>query len=161
MLWKTKILTPVGELQVFASDKEIRGVLWPESDVTKFDINAKYVESKENPIFEKLSAQLGEYFNGDRQTFDLPLDPIGTEFQQSAWKALTKIPFGETRTYSQQAAIIGRPKAVRAIGAANGKNPISIVIPCHRVIGKNGSLTGFGGGIDIKEKLLDHEKKQM
>jgi methylated-DNA-[protein]-cysteine S-methyltransferase len=161
LILKSKLTTPVGELHVFASEKGIRGILWPESNLTKFDIDAKRVKPSESPIFENLSRQLEEYFSGKRRSFDLPLDPIGTEFQMSAWKALTEIPFGETRTYGQQAKIIGRPKAARAVGAANGKNPISIVVPCHRVIGKNGNLTGFAGGLCTKQKLLKHERDQI
>ena len=102
--------------------------------------------------------QLTEYFAGERTTFDLPLDPVGTEFQVAAWRALGEIPYGETRTYGEQAAGIGRPTAVRAIGAANGKNPLSIVLPCHRVVGADGSLTGFAGGLDAKRFLLTHEQ---
>ncbi len=101
--------------------------------------------------------QLREYFAGRRRAFDLPLAPRGTPFQLRAWQALQDIPFGETRSYQQQAAAIGQPNAVRAIGGANGRNPLPIVVPCHRVIGKDGSLTGFGGGLDCKRRLLDHE----
>ena len=99
------------------------------------------------------------YFAGERQTFDLPLAPRGTEFQQSVWSALQQIPYGETTTYSTIAERIGRPAAVRAVGAANGANPIPIVIPCHRVIGASGSLTGFGGGLDVKRQLLAMEAR--
>jgi methylated-DNA-[protein]-cysteine S-methyltransferase len=105
------------------------------------------------------ATQLRAYFAGERQTFDLPLAPRGTEFQQSVWSALQKIPYGETTTYSTIAERIGRPAAVRAVGAANGANPIPIVIPCHRVIGASGSLTGFGGGIDVKRQLLAMEAR--
>jgi methylated-DNA-[protein]-cysteine S-methyltransferase len=97
---------------------------------------------------------LQEYFRGERRTFDLPLAPRGTEFQMDVWRALQRIPYGETRSYSGIAREIGRPAAVRAVGAANGANPIPIVIPCHRVVGSNGSLTGFGGGIETKRWLL-------
>ncbi len=101
--------------------------------------------------------QLAEYFDGQRRSFDLPLSPRGTAFQLAVWHALTEIPYGETRSYSQQAARIGQPQSVRAVGAANGRNPLPIVIPCHRVIGANGSLTGFGGGLPTKHFLLRME----
>ena len=103
--------------------------------------------------------QLRAYFAGELQAFDLALDPRGTEFQQSVWRALLDIPYGQTTTYSTIAQRIGRPAAVRAVGAANGANPIPIVIPCHRVIGANGSLTGFGGGMDVKRQLLALEAR--
>jgi methylated-DNA-[protein]-cysteine S-methyltransferase len=100
---------------------------------------------------------LDEYFKGNRKDFDLPLNPTGTAFQKNAWDALLKIPYGETRSYKQQAEAVGNAKACRAVGAANGKNPISIIIPCHRVIGTDYKLTGYGGGISVKEKLLELE----
>jgi methylated-DNA-[protein]-cysteine S-methyltransferase len=107
-----------------------------------------------------VAAQLQQYFRGERRAFDLPLAPRGTEFQQLVWSALQRIPYGETRSYSDIAREIGRPAAVRAVGAANGANPIPIVIPCHRVVGSNGSLTGFGGGIETKRWLLALESPQ-
>jgi len=109
--------------------------------------------------FTAAKLQLTEYFCGTRRHFDLPLDAAGTIFQQEAWSALQQIPYGQTRTYQQQAAVIGRPAAVRAVGTANGRNPISIIVPCHRVIGANGSLTGYGGGLNAKQWLLAHESK--
>jgi methylated-DNA-[protein]-cysteine S-methyltransferase len=102
--------------------------------------------------------QLDEYFNGTRRDFELPLDLQGTEFQIAAWNALAEILYGRTASYGQQAASIGRPKAVRAVGGANGRNPVAIVLPCHRIVGADGSLTGFGGGIEVKKWLLDHEQ---
>ena len=110
--------------------------------------------------FDDLRRALDEYFAGRRTTFELPLEPRGTEFQRSVWRALTQIPFGETTTYRAIATRIGKPEAVRAVGAANGANPLPIVVPCHRVIGSNGSLTGFGGGLPVKRWLLDHEAGQ-
>ncbi len=110
-----------------------------------------------NGVLDEAAAQLEEYFAGARTTFDLPLDLRGTPFQIAAWEALAAIPYGETRTYAEQAARIGRPDAVRAIGAANGRNPISIVLPCHRVVGSDGSLTGFAGGLEVKAALLAFE----
>ncbi|HET6655290.1 MAG TPA: methylated-DNA--[protein]-cysteine S-methyltransferase [Gammaproteobacteria bacterium] len=105
--------------------------------------------------------QLDEYFAGERRDFDLPLQPQGTAFQQSVWRALCDIPYGETESYGTLAKRIGKPKAVRAVGASNGLNPLPIVIPCHRVIGANGSLTGYGGGLEIKQKLLALESEQL
>ncbi len=103
--------------------------------------------------------QLGEYFAGERRVFDLPLGPDGTGFQRLVWRALGTIPFGETRAYGTIAHAIGRPSASRAVGAANGKNPISIIVPCHRVIGASGALTGYAGGVAAKEWLLGHERR--
>ena len=110
--------------------------------------------------FEAAIAQLAEYFAGGRQDFDLPLAPEGTSFQRTVWQALTRIPYGETTSYSTLAQRIGKPQASRAVGLANGANPLPIVVPCHRVIGADGSLTGFGGGLDIKRKLLALEREQ-
>ncbi|MEA2236394.1 MAG: methylated-DNA-[protein]-cysteine S-methyltransferase [Thermoanaerobaculia bacterium] len=114
---------------------------------------------RDDEALREAADQLHAYFAGERCTFDLPLAPRGTDFQQSVWSALQQIPYGETTTYSTIAERIGRPAAVRAVGAANGANPIPIVIPCHRVIGANGSMTGFGGGIDVKKQLLALESR--
>jgi methylated-DNA-[protein]-cysteine S-methyltransferase len=108
--------------------------------------------------FRAAIAQLEEYFAGTRRDFDLPLAPRGSGFQLAAWRALRDIPYGATRSYAEQARVIGRPDAVRAVGAANGRNPISIIVPCHRVVGADGSLTGYGGGLDRKRWLLEHER---
>lgn len=113
---------------------------------------------KETPLIKDAKKQLDEYFAGNRKKFDLPLKPRGTEFQNSVWKALEEIPYGETKYYGEIAEIIGNPKASRAVGLANNRNPISIIIPCHRVIGKNGKLVGYGGGLHIKELLLNLEE---
>jgi methylated-DNA-[protein]-cysteine S-methyltransferase len=107
--------------------------------------------------FADVPVQLAEYFAGIRRRFDLSLRPAGTAFQQRAWRALAEIPYGTTRTYGEQAAMIGRPTATRAIGAANGRNPIPIIVPCHRLVGHDGGLTGFGGGLERKRYLLEHE----
>jgi methylated-DNA-[protein]-cysteine S-methyltransferase len=114
---------------------------------------------RDDRVVADVAAQLQQYFRGERRAFDLPLAPRGTEFQQLVWSALQRIPYGETRSYSDIAREIGRPAAVRAVGAANGANPIPVVIPCHRVVGSNGSLTGFGGGIETKRWLLAHESR--
>lgn len=115
-------------------------------------------EEMETPLLRTVAMQLGEYFAGNRKSFSIPLMPSGTEFQKKVWNALLQIPFGETRSYQEIAEAAGSPKAYRAVGNANNKNPISILIPCHRVIGKNGSLVGYGGGLEIKEQLLALER---
>ena len=115
-------------------------------------------EQGETPLIKKAAAQLREYFDGKRKTFDLPLAPRGTEFQLTVWKALQAIPYGKTCSYGQLADRIGNPRACRAVGMANNRNPITIIIPCHRVIGSNGSLTGYAGGLDLKDKLIMLEK---
>lgn len=112
------------------------------------------------PILQETEKQLAEYFAGIRKAFDLPLAPEGTDFQKSVWQALQQIPYGETRSYKEIATAVGNPKASRAVGLANNRNPISIVIPCHRVIGANGKLVGYGGGLGIKEALLQLEKNR-
>ena len=112
----------------------------------------------QTPLLAQAFEQLDEYFAGKRQTFDLPLKPVGTPFQLACWQALQTIPYGQTVSYGEQAARVGKPKACRAVGMANHRNPISIIIPCHRVVGKNGSLTGYGGGLAAKEYLLKLER---
>lgn len=112
------------------------------------------IEIRETPLLKNAAKQLKEYFDGKRKDFDLPLNPHGTEFQRKDWDALCKIPYGETRSYKDIAEMLGNPKACRAVGLANNRNPIAIIIPCHRVIGSNGSLVGYAGGLHIKEGLL-------
>jgi len=158
-MWKTSLSSPVGELHAYASSSALLALFWGQGENSQLGSSAQFVEVDSHPILARLQEQLNQYFAGSRQDFDLPLEPVGTEFQLAVWNALRKIPFGETRSYSEQAAMIGNPAAVRAVGAANGKNPISIVVPCHRVIGKNGDLTGFGGGLSAKQFLLDHERR--
>jgi len=114
--------------------------------------------NQETPLLQKAAFQMREYLRGERKNFDLPLAPEGTSFQRQVWKALQAIPYGETRSYKDIAVVIGKPKAMRAVGMANHHNPISFIIPCHRVIGANGSLVGYGGGLELKKKLLDLEK---
>jgi len=113
---------------------------------------------EQTPLIKKAGKQLDEYFSGKRKVFDLPLSFKGTDFQVTVWKALQSIPYGETRSYKELAEMTGNPKACRAVGMANNRNPIVIIVPCHRVIGHNGSLTGFGGGLDLKQQLLELEK---
>jgi methylated-DNA-[protein]-cysteine S-methyltransferase len=110
-----------------------------------------------NPLLAEAVSQLGDYFASRRREFQLPLDAVGSSFQKRVWAELVKVPYGETRSYSQMAAAIGSPRAVRAVGAANGANPIAIVVPCHRVIGSSGKLVGYGGGLALKKRLLDLE----
>jgi methylated-DNA-[protein]-cysteine S-methyltransferase len=114
-------------------------------------------DKKETPLIKKAANQIEEYFNGKRKVFDLPLVLHGTDFQVKVWKALQKIPFGKTHSYGEIAAMIGNPKACRAVGMANNRNPIAIIVPCHRVIGSDGSLTGYAGGLGIKQRLLELE----
>lgn len=123
------------------------------------NLPAEY-ENTETPLISEAVRQLTEFFTGDRKGFDLPLALIGTDFQKSVWQALLTIPYGETRSYQDIAILIGNPKASRAVGLANNKNPISIIVPCHRVIGKDGSLTGYGGGLAAKKYLLELEKSK-
>jgi methylated-DNA-[protein]-cysteine S-methyltransferase len=149
----------VGELGLVSSAEGLVALLWPGDLRVPLPAVPVRVEGAADPILASTVIQLDEYFAGTRTNFDIPLSPHGTEFQLEAWAALRLIPFGETRSYAQQALTIGRPNAVRAIGAANGRNPISIIVPCHRVIGSNGSLTGFGGGLDAKSYLLNHERR--
>jgi methylated-DNA-[protein]-cysteine S-methyltransferase len=124
------------------------------SDDTPADWPRDGLRSPENPLLADAIDQLNEYFAGARETFSVPLRPAGTPFQLSVWRALEEIPYGHTRTYRDIACSIGKPTATRAVGAANGQNPLPIFVPCHRVIGSNGSLTGFGGGLDVKLALL-------
>lgn len=148
--------SPVGTLKLVASDTGLAAILWPNDDPARVRLGAP-IEDDAHPVLLEAERQLREYFEGHRKTFDLKLDFNGTEFQRKVWSALLTIPYGETRSYAQIARQIGRPDAVRAVGAANGKNPISIVAPCHRVIGSSGQLTGFAGGLEAKAFLLAHE----
>ena len=153
--------SPVGELILVAYDTSLRAVLWGDDDSEwkRAAIDRRSVIFQQSAVVEQATAQLKEYFVGDRQEFDLPLEPIGTEFQSSVWRSLTEIKFGSTVSYSEQATSIGRASAVRAVASANGRNPISIVIPCHRVVAASGGLGGFAGGLDAKRWLLAHERE--
>ncbi len=148
--------SPIGKLLLTGTRQGISGLwIWGEKHCP-----APFPAGEENPTaFTEAARQLAEYFAGTRTDFNLPLVLAGTPFQQAAWAALRQIPYGQTRSYQQQAAAIQRPAAIRAIGTANGKNPISIIVPCHRVIGANGSLTGYGGGLAAKQWLLAHEAR--
>jgi methylated-DNA-[protein]-cysteine S-methyltransferase len=143
--------TRIGELLLAGDSSKLSMIGFPKGAMRR-DPEPDWIYNEEP--FENVQTQLAEYFNGKRKNFDLPLSLTGTEFQVSVLKALLEIPYGETRSYGAIAKQIGRPKAVRAVGAANGRNPIPIIVPCHRVIGSSGDMTGFGGGIDTKEALL-------
>ena len=157
--------TPVGKMRIGATDegiclfdfqyrKSIDSIMKRIETIT----NEQFAEG-EHPYFDKLERQMTEYFNGTRKEFDLPLHFAGTPFQKSVWEGLLKIPYGETRSYKQQSIFLGNEKAIRAVAGANGENGIAIIVPCHRVIGEDGSLTGYGGGLQRKKWLLDHERK--
>ena len=152
------IESPVGALTLVASDTRLAAILWEVERANRVRLGA-LVQGDGQPLLAVTERQLGEYFAGQRQRFDLALEFAGTAFQQKVWQALLTIPFGETRSYAQIAQQIGHPTAVRAVGAANGRNPISIVAPCHRVIGASGGLTGFAGGLTAKAFLLGLEKQ--
>ena len=143
--------SPIGKLALIADDDFLRGVYFEQSRHGGPPENAKRGTNK---IIDATRKQLDQYFARKLTAFDLPLGAEGTEFQKKVWKALTRIPYGATRSYGEIAAKIGAPQASRAVGAANGRNPIPVIVPCHRVIGSTGALTGFGGGMDRKRFLL-------
>jgi methylated-DNA-[protein]-cysteine S-methyltransferase len=153
----TTMPSPVGRLMLVASDRGLRAVLW-EDDDGRVPIRTDVVDAPDHPVLVAAVAQLAEYFAGTRTEFHVPLDPEGTEFQRAAWQVLRTIPYGETMSYGEQAGRLGDPNKARAVGAANGRNPISIIVPCHRVVGASGSLTGFAGGLAAKAWLLGHER---
>jgi len=152
--------SPLGQLKLMAGGDSLAAVLWEKEIPGRVRLSASE-EYDAHPVLIEAKRQLAEYFAGERRAFDLKLDFAGTEFQKSVWQALLMIPYGETRSYGELAQQLGNHKAVRAVGAANGRNPISIIVPCHRVIGASGSLTGFGGGLEAKAFLLNLESKQM
>lgn len=145
------IVSPIGPITITATDSYLTSLMWGatvKKSLTSVELK------KSNAIITKTERQLKEYFSNNRKTFDIPLSTTGTDFQKQVWEELTKIPYGETISYGEQARRMSKPNATRAVGAANGKNPIGIIIPCHRVIGSNGTLTGFAGGIEVKRRLL-------
>jgi methylated-DNA-[protein]-cysteine S-methyltransferase len=162
-----QIQSPVGLLKAVASPRGVRAVLWPEEKpkrvlLGEVEIFRKSTHGREtHRHFAQLEKQLAEYFENKRRAFDLELDWVGTDFQVSVWRALLKIKMGETLTYGEVAKRVGRPLSSRAVGAAIGRNPISIVVPCHRVIGASGMLTGFAGGLKAKSFLLTHESARF
>ena len=151
------LTSPVGQLKLVANAHALVAVLWENENPKRVRL-AELLEEAQHPVLLETARQLNEYFAGQRRQFDLPLDFEGTAFQQKVWQALLSIPFGETRSYKQIAEQIGHAKAMRAVGAANGKNPISIIAPCHRVVGANGKLVGFAGGLENKSILLEIER---
>ena len=157
MRYATFMDSPIGKLQLAEEDGKLTHLLFVSHNTLE-DLGLEAVE-KETPLLKKTKKQLKEYFAGKRKEFDLPLAPSGTPFQMKCWEGLRTIPYGETRTYRDIAAYAGNPKAVRAAGGANHNNPISVIVPCHRVVGTNGSLTGFGGGLEAKAYLLNLEQK--
>lgn len=159
MTYKFKTIpSPVGALTLVASDAGLAAILWENDRPGRVKLG-DLEEAPEHPVLTEAERQLQGYFAGERERFDVPLDFRGTDFQKRVWAALLTIPFGETRSYGEIARQIGRPGASRAVGAANGRNPISIIAPCHRVIGTNGALTGFAGGLAAKEALLGLERR--
>ncbi len=155
-----EIDSPVGRLTIIASANKLLGIEWEtESRNRKGRDRLKFDSS--HPILRETEQQLREYFGDSRTHFDLPLEARGSEFETKVWRALEKIPYGTTRSYLDLAKAIGSPKACRAVGAANSRNPLPIVVPCHRVIGANGKLTGFTGGLNRKATLLAHEARAL
>ena len=165
--------TPIGPLTLVADAIGLRAVTWPDEDGTRVGLGGQLGGSEATgqssasagqraavATLDATEAQLRQYFAGERQAFDLPMHLVGTDFQQDTWRSLAQIPYGQTVSYGEQAERLGRPTAVRAVGAANGRNPLSIVLPCHRVVGANGDLTGFAAGLDTKRWLLAHESDQ-
>ena len=148
--------SPVGKLTLVAKASRLTAILWENDKPDRVRLGPMQEENN-SPVLVETERQLNEYFAGKRNAFELELDFVGTGFQRKVWEALLTIPFGETRSYSDIAVQIGNPKAVRAVGAANGRNPISIIAPCHRVIGASGALTGFAGGLGAKKFLLTLE----
>jgi methylated-DNA-[protein]-cysteine S-methyltransferase len=148
-----RVQSPVGRLTLVASDEGLAAILWENDRPRRVPL---HLEAKDDahPVLVEAERQLQEYFAGRRQSFSLKLDPSGTAFQRKVWQALMTIPFGETRSYAQIAKQIGYHRSARAVGAANARNPLSIVAPCHRVVGSTGALTGFAGGLDVKAQLL-------
>ena len=165
MISLSLIDTPVGKMRIGATDEGI--CLFDFQYRRSIDSIMKRIENLsgdkfadgDHRYFALLEQQIGEYFTGQRKDFNLPLHLVGSDFQKSVWKALIQIPYGETRSYKQQSIFLGNEKAIRAVAGANGDNGIAIIIPCHRVIGEDGSLTGYGGGLQRKKWLLDHERK--
>lgn len=155
----TLMQSPVGVLTLVARGDCLAAVLWEQERENRVRLGELQRDDR-HPVLLETVRQLGEYFAGQRRRFELPLDFVGTEFQRQVWAALLTIPFGETRSYSEIAHQLGNPKAVRAVGAANGRNPISIIAPCHRVIGASGGLTGFAGGLPAKQFLLALEGRE-
>lgn len=159
LLHYSVIASPVGKLRLVCSDKALCAVLFENSRTTVLARDFLLKKNDRHPLLVDAETQLAEYFAGQRTQFNLPLDAKGSVFQMKAWRELRNIPYGETISYGEQARRVGDAKKARAVGMANGRNPLSIIVPCHRVIGASGELTGFGGGLKVKKYLLDLEKK--
>jgi methylated-DNA-[protein]-cysteine S-methyltransferase len=153
----TRMASPVGTLTLVATDSGMVAILWENDRPHRVPLNIE-AEDARHPVLVEMERQLREYFAGQRTEFTVALDVAGTPFQRKVWRALMTIPYGETRSYGEIAAQIGSPGAARAVGAASGRNPLSIVAPCHRVVGASGALTGFAGGLDVKARLLALER---
>lgn len=161
-----RLASPIGDLMLHAGPRGLRAIVFPEprhptplADRAGADADAEPDRALTAAVLDQAARELGEYFAGRRRDFTVPLDPDGTAFQQAVWTALAAIPYAVTWSYGQLAATIGRPSASRAVGAANGRNPLPIIVPCHRVIGQDGSATGYGGGLPTKRWLLEHEAR--
>jgi methylated-DNA-[protein]-cysteine S-methyltransferase len=159
-LFYKEMKSPVGQLKLVASSKALVAVLWEQERPNRVKLGAVSLDP-EHPILIEAERQISEYFAAKRIQFDLPLEPRGTEFQKKVWEALRDIRFGKTKSYLDVARAVGSPDASRAVGAANGKNPLSIVVPCHRVVGADGALTGFAGGLATKAALLALEARPV
>lgn len=155
-LFYNEIESPVGKLTLVANSNALVAVLWEREHPKRVKFGTAKLH-RQQPILLEAERQLAEYFSGGRVEFDLPLEPDGSEFQKKVWQLLREIPFGQTRSYRDLAKAVGSAKAARAVGAANSKNPLSIIVPCHRVVGSDGSLTGFAGGLETKAALLTLE----
>lgn len=151
------VQSPVGALTLIGNDDGLAAVLWPNDKPGRVRLTAEREDGR-HPVLREAAKQLGEYFTGKRRRFTVKLNLLGTSFQKKVWRALLAIPFGETRSYGEIARAIGKPSASRAVGAANGRNPVSIIAPCHRVVGAGGKLTGFAGGLSAKARLLELER---
>jgi len=156
---QTTCESPVGELTIIGSESGVRAILWPNDRPGRVTIDHVVTPDVEGRL-SMVVDQLEEYFAGSRREFNVPLVLRGTDFQRAVWRQLSEIPYGSTSTYGQLATAIGRPSAARAVGAATGLNPISVIIPCHRLVGSKGALTGFAGGLDAKRWLLRHEQSR-
>ena len=156
-MYQTSLKIPVGTLQLFADDEALYRIVFP---TCADNLPVADPAPEGHPLLGFVSVQLNEYFAGHRQNFDLPLSPQGTPFQLAVWELMQQIPYGETSTYGEIAAGLGNPNKARAVGGAANKNPLPLVIPCHRVMGTNGKLTGFAGGVEVKQFLLDLEKNR-
>lgn len=156
MLFTTTMKSPVGPLRLYATEGALTGIYMENHKGAPVLVAS---EREDHPVLEAARRQLEEYFAGERSSFDVPLDPVGTPFQKSVWAVLREIPLGVTCSYGELARRLGRASAARAVGAANGRNPISIIVPCHRVVGTDGKLTGYAGGVPTKQWLLEHERR--